>query len=113
MAEVVKVEINGTEYYCGADQVQYIEYEDNYIFNTSGSTITLYGSLREYGNNYSGYPRITIGSYQKAYITQSYNSGYQTLNVSSYEVLQRKFSDTYMLSLLIFGVLVLMLFKKR
>lgn len=113
MSDVVKIEINDTEYYCGADQVQYLVYENNYIFNTSGSTITLYGSLREYGVNSSGYPRITIGSYQKAYIQQSYNSTASTLNVRSYEVVQRKFTDQYLLLVLILGILVLMFFKKR
>lgn len=113
MADIVQVNINGTDYYCGSDQVQYLVFENNYITNVSGSTITLYGSLREYGNNSSGYPRIIVGSYQKAYIQTSYNSTAATLNVSSYEVLNRNFSDTYLLTLLIFGVLVLMLFKKR
>lgn len=113
MSDVVKVNINGTDYYCGSDVVDYLVFENNYVFNTSSQTIYLYASLREYGSNNSGYPRITVGSYQKAYIQQSYQSSYSTLNVQSFEVVQRKFTDTYLLMVLIFGILVLMLFKKR
>lgn len=113
MDEFVTVEINGATYYVGADVVDYLVFEDNYIVNTSSQNITLYGSIREYGNNASGYPRITARPYEKAYIQYSQQSQASTLNVSSYAVTYRKFNDVYLMSVLIFGVLVMMLFRKR
>lgn len=111
--DVVTVTINGVTYYVGADVVDYLVVVNGNLINTSNSTITLYGSFREYQNNTSGYPRISAQSYYKATIQQSYQSTSQTLTVNSYTVNHRKFTDNYLMLVLIFGVLVLMFFKKR
>lgn len=107
------VTINGTDYYVPNDSVDDLIISGNHLINISSNTVYLYGEFREYGNNYSGYPRITCPSNTYAYITQSYNSSYQTLNVSSFEVKQKTLSDTFLMTVIIIGILTLMLFKKR
>lgn len=111
--DVVIITINGVDYYAGADVVDYLVVINGNLVNTSNSTITLYGSLREYNNSYSGYPRISAQSYYKATITQSYQVQPSTLVVNSYEVKQRHFQNNYLMLVLIFGVLVMLLFKRR
>ena len=91
------VTINNTDYYAPSDAIDYLFKVGNRIVNTSNSTVYLYGEFREYGNSYSGYPRITCPSNTYCYLTTSYNSNYQTLNVSSYEVKARTFSDLFLI----------------
>ena len=107
------IEINGTEYYVPSDYIDYLIVVDNHLVNIGNNTITLYHNFREYNVSNSGYPRITCPANTYAYITQSYSSGFQTLNVSSYEIKNRSFNDLFLIGVLIFGVLAMILFKKR
>lgn len=113
MDDITSVEINGVTYYVSPDDLDYIYLVGNALINTKSSTITLYGSFREYNVNSSGYPRITIQSFGKAYITNSYNSGSSTLNVTSYNVVHRHIGFSPLIMVLIFSVLVMMFFKRR
>lgn len=113
MADVVIVNVNGTDYYVSSDNVDYLTEIDGYLVNTSNSTIYLYKTIRINGDSSSGYPRITCPSMTRCYLQSSQQAMAQTISVSSYSVKSRKFTDSYLLSVLIFGVLVLMLFKKR
>ena len=107
------VTINNTDYYAPSDSIDHLYKVGNRLVNTSGSTIYLYGEFREYGNNYSGYPRITCPSNTYCYLTSSYNSSYQTLNVSSYEVKARSFSDLFLIGTVIVCLMAILIFKKR
>lgn len=113
MEEPTVIEINGTEYYVPSDYVDYLIVVDNHLINIGSQSITLYANFRENGVNSSGYPRITCPTNTYAYIYQSYNSSYQTLTVSSYEIKNRSFNDLFLIGVLIFGVLAMLLFKKR
>lgn len=112
MNDVCIIEINGTQYYCPADLVNYLKVIDGYLVNTGSTQITLYATLREYNNNYSGYPRITAQTNYKAYITQSYNSSPSTLSVNSFNVVSRSFSDSMLISIIGVLALVLIFFKR-
>lgn len=107
------VTINGTDYYIPSDYVDSLVVVGNHLVNIGSNTVYLYAQFREYNVSSSGYPRITCPANTYAYIQQSYQSNSQTLNVSSYEVKNRSFSDIYLLGVLIFGVLAMLLFKKR
>lgn len=107
------ININGTDYYVPSDYVDYLVVINDHLVNIGSNTVYLYANFREYGVNSSGYPRITCPANTYAYITQSYNSTYQTLNVSSYEIKNRSFNDIFLIGVLIFGVLAMLLFKKR
>lgn len=113
MEEVTIVEVNGTEYYCPTEAVDYLTVVDGALINTSNSTVYLYHNFREYGDNSKGYPRITCQPYYKAYYTASYNSNSYTLNVNSYEIKNRSFNDLFLIGVVIVGLLSIMLFKKR
>ena len=112
MDNATVITINGVDYYVNADQLQYLVVDNGYMFNTSSSTIYLYGSLREYQNNQSGYPRITVQSYTRAVLQTSYNSTYSTLSVSSYDVKHRHLNDSLLMSILIFFALIIIWFKR-
>lgn len=113
MEEVTIVTINGTDYYCPADVIDYLTVVDGFLINTSNTTVYLYHNFREYSNNSAGYPRITCQPYYKAYYTASYNSNSSTLSVSSYEIKNRSFSDLFLIGVVIVGILSIMLFRKR
>lgn len=107
------VTINGDDYYVPSDYVDNLIIVGNHLINIGSNTIYLYADFREQGVNGSGYPRITCPSNTYAYILQTYSSSYQTLNVSSYEIKNRSFNDLFLIGVLIFGVLAMILFKKR
>jgi len=107
------VVINNTEYYVPSDAIDNLFRVGNRLVYTGSNTIYLYGEFREYGNSYTGYPRITCPSNTYCYITPSYNSNYQTLNVSSYEVKTRSFSDLFLIGTVIVCLMAILIFKKR
>lgn len=107
------VTINDTEYYAPSDYIDNIIVVNNRLVNTGASTIYLYADFREYGNNYTGYPRITCPSNTYCYLTSSYNSNYQTLTVNKYEIKNRNFSDLFLISTVIVGLLAILIFKRR
>lgn len=111
--EPTVITINGTDYYCPSDYIDYLTVIDGYLINTGSSTVYLYADFREYGVNYSGYPRITCQANYKAYITQSYNSSSQTLRVNSYTIKNRSFNDLFLIGVVVVGLLGMILFKKR
>ena len=106
------IEINGNEYYCPCDSVDYLIVDNGYLINTSNSTVTLYSSYPDYYVNNSGYPRITCRSNTKAYITQSYNTQGSTLQINSYEVVNRHTPINVLLMIIMIGVNVLHMFKR-
>lgn len=113
MADVTIIEINGTDYYCPSDYVDNLVVVDNRLVNTGSNSITLYHNFRENGVSNSGYPRITCPSNTYAYITQSYNSSYQTLNVNAYTIKNRSFNDLFLIGCVIVGILSIMLFRRH
>lgn len=112
MDDICIVEVNGTQYYCPADYVQYLKVVDNWLVNNGTTNITLYATLREYNNNSSGYPRIVCNSNYKAYIQQSYNGNASTLTVSEFKVINRSFSDSVLISVIGVLALILIFFKR-
>lgn len=108
------VKVNGNNYYCPCDRLDDIAYVDNFLVNVSNSSITLYTSFVEPNDYSSGYPRITINSLSKAVYRANYNSSsnVQAMNVISYEVVNRNFSYSILLSIVILGVLICQLFKR-
>lgn len=112
MDDVTIVTINGVDYYVGADLLQYLVVINNRLVNTSGSTIYLYGSIREYQNSQSGYPRITAQSYTNAVIQSSYNSSYSSLVVDDYSVKSRHINDSVLLAILTFFAIIMIWFKR-
>lgn len=108
------VKVNGYDYFCPCDRVDDIAYIDNFLVNTSNSSITLYTSFVEPNDYSTGYPRIIISSLSKAVYRANYNSSsnVQPMNVSSYEVVNRNFALSFILSLVILGVLICQLFKR-
>lgn len=106
------VEINGVKYYTACNLVDYLVVDDGYLINTYGSSTTLYYEYPDYYTSGSGYPRITCPSNTKAYYRQSYNATGNTLNVSSYKVINRHTSNDFLLLIVLVGVTVLNLFKR-
>lgn len=113
MDNVTVIEINGTEYYCPTDSLQYLVFVNNRLVNVGSSTITLYHEFRESGVNNSGYPRISIASMQYATYQSSQGVQSSTLNVSSYEVQSRVTPTNTFLLIAIVLVLILHWFKGR
>lgn len=112
MDDITIVIVNGNEYYCPSEYVQYIKVVDGYLVNTSNNTITLYGTLRESGVNSSGYPRITLQSFYKGYIQNTYNATSQILTNVNYKVENRQFNESFMISLIGVLCLILIYFKR-
>lgn len=106
------IEINSTEYFYPCDRRDDIILVGNSLINTSSSTITLYHEFATYQDSYSGYPRITMPSYTRAYIRSSYNGNISTLNVNSVEFKSSRFEFNIYLMIVIIGVLIFQLFKK-
>lgn len=107
-----KIDINGTEYFYPCDYHDSIIQVDSWIINTGSSQITLYASYPEYGVNSSGYPRIVLPSNQKGYLRSSQNATYQTVTVNSMKFLDTRFSNGFLLNIVIVGCLVCLLFKR-
>ena len=107
------VDINGTSYYAPCDSHDTLIQVGSYLINTSSSSITLYAHYPTYGDSTTGYPRIVCPTNTKAYIRQSSSSStVQTLNVSSFKFKDYRFENSYILSVLMLGVLVCLLFKR-
>ena len=113
MDNVTVIEINGVEYYCPNDYLQYLVVVNNRLVNVGTSTITLYHEFRESGISGSGYPRISIGSMQYATYQQTQSYTGTTLNVSSYEIQHRVTPTNTFLLIAIVLVLILHWFKGR
>lgn len=107
------ISVNGSDYYYPCDRRDDIVVVANSLVNVSSSTITLYHEFATYGDNNSGYPRITMPSYTRAYYRGSYNGSTSTLNVNSVEFKHSSYSYSIYLMIVIIGVLLLNLFKKR
>lgn len=107
------VSVNGTDYYYPCDRRSDIIVSDNSLVNVGSSTITLYHDFAVQGDNSSGYPRISLLSNTKGYIRQSYQSSYTTLVVNSIEWKTSQLSYSIYLNIVIIGVLLLNLFKRR
>lgn len=117
--ELVKVNINDTEYLCPADYIDYIvEYDGTLTLSKSGS-VTLYSRLETY-NNSDGYPRITLAFGRTGrYITRngSYGTTTTDLAVRSYEVISNDNTlyaplvNTLLLVVIAMGVVIKM-FKR-
>lgn len=110
--EACVLTINGSDYYYPCNYADYIKVIDNRLINTGSSSITLYSSFPVYGDNNSGYPRITAPSNTQAYIRTSYNGNYQTLNVNSFEFKYRQYTNDIYLLIVIVGVMICQLFKR-
>lgn len=107
------VSINNTNYYYPCDYSDYLVVMDNSLINIGSQSINLYHDFIIYGDNTSGYPRITCPTNTKAYIRQSYSSSnYQILNVQSFEFINRNISNNILLMVIIVGVLICQLFKR-
>lgn len=106
------VEVNNNDYYIPCDRVDDLVVVDSRLINTSSSSITLYREFIQYGDNYSGYPRITCPSYTTAYYRSSSSATSSILAVSSYNVLDREFGFQPLLMVVILGVLICQLFKR-
>ena len=115
MNDYVIVTINGNDYYCPANLVQYIT--DNGI-NISSNTITLYGSLREYQNSSSGFPQITLAPYTKATYRGSYNGTTTSYNITSIEfnkqalLLRKETQNNYFSLFLLVLISLVVLFRR-
>lgn len=107
------ISINGTDYYCPSDYVDYLVVIDGSLINTGSNTITLYHEFRDYDDRYAGYPRITCQANYKAYITQSYNSTSTSLHIDSFEIKNRSFNDLFLIGVMVVGLLGMILFKRR
>lgn len=107
------ININGTDYYVPNDRIDDLYVINGYLINTSSSSITLYASLRENGDYYSGYPRITCPTFTKAYIQQSYNSSSSTLSISTFQVENKHIQTEVLLLILLLGMMMLSFFKRR
>lgn len=110
--EACIITINNTDYYYPCDRRADIIISDNSIINTSSSTITLYHDFPEYGDNYSGYPRIYLPSNTIGYYRSSYGGNSSSLVVNSYEFKSSSFSLDFYLMIVLIGVLVINLFKR-
>lgn len=107
------VTINGSDYYYPCDRRDDIVLIDNHLVNVSSSSITLYHDFVVQGDNTSGYPRITLPSNTEGYIRSSYNSTNTTLIVNSIEWKTSRLSYSLYLDIVLIGVLLLNLFKRR
>lgn len=110
--EACIITVNGTEYYYPCDRHDDIILVDNSLVNVSSSSITLYRDFPTYGDNSSGYPRITLPSNQRGYIRQTYNGNQTNLVVNSAAFKSGNFGIEFYLNLCIFGALILLFFKK-
>lgn len=106
------IEINNTEYYYPCDYKDSIIQVGSSLVNTGSSQITLYRDFPTYGDNTSGYPRIVMPSNTKAYVRNSQNAIYSTLVVNSVSFNSSRYSSDYLLSVVLLGVLVCLLFKR-
>lgn len=107
-----KIDINGIEYFYPCDYHDSIIQVGSAIINTGSTQITLYSSFPEYGDNSSGYPRIVLPVNTKGYLRTSYNSQYQTVNVNEMKFLDTRFSNGFLLNIVIVGCLICLLFKR-
>lgn len=107
------ITINGTDYYYPCDRYDDIIQVGNHLVNVGSSSITLYHDFVTYGDNSSGYPRITMPSNTYAYYRTSSTSNTSQLNVSSVEFKQSSYSYSIYLTVVIIGILLLQLFKRR
>lgn len=107
------ITINGTDYYYPCDRRDDIIKVGNHLVNVGSSTITMYRDFVTYGDSSSGYPRITMPSNTYAYYRSTATSNTTTMNISSVEFKQSSFSYSIMLMIVIIGILLLNLFKKR
>lgn len=107
------VTINGTDYYYPCDRRDDLIIVGNSLVNISSSTVTLYHDFVTYQDNTSGYPRITIPSNTKAYYRANYQANNTSLVINSIEFKTTSYSYSVYLMIVIIGILLLMLFKKR
>lgn len=112
MNEACVITINNTNYYVPCDSIDNLIRIDNKLVNIGSNTINLYHDFITYGDSASGYPRITCSSNQFCYIRQSYNSNVSNLTINSYDVINRNYSNSILLMIVIVGVLVCQLFKR-
>lgn len=108
------ISINGTNYYIACNVLEYVVFDEqnNRLINTSGSSITAYNDYPVLNDNYSGYPRITASANQVFYYRGSYQSQNTTLQVGTYNVLNRHTSNDVLLMIVLIGIMVLNLFKR-
>lgn len=104
--------VNNTDYYVACNVIDYIVLVDSDLINTSSSSITMYHDYPTLNDNYSGYPRITASANQKFYYRSSYNTSNTTLNVNSFDVVNRHTDNDFLLSLVIIFCLIINLFKR-
>ena len=107
------VTINGTDYYVPNDKIDDLYVIDDYLINTSSSSVTLYASIRENGVNSSGYPRITCPTFTKAYIQQSQGATTSTIRINSYVIQNKHIQNEILLLILILGMMFISFFKRR
>lgn len=110
--EACVITINGADYYYPCDRRDYIILVGNTLVNTSSSSITLYRDFPIYGDNSSGYPRITMPSNSGAYIRNSQNATQTPLSVTSAAFKTANYGFTSYLNICIFFALILLFFKK-
>lgn len=107
-----KIEINNTEYYYPCDYHDSLVLVGTSLINTGSSSVTLYHDFPTYGDNSSGYPRITCPANQRAYIRTSYNATQQNLVVNDLQFLDTRFNNGFLLNIVIVGCLICLLFKR-
>ena len=113
MDDVAQVEINGTDYYVPIDYIDYLVVIDGHLVNMGTQTITLYHTIRESGNNNSGYPRINCPSLQMATYQSSQGIQTTTLTVNSYEIKSRVTPVNTILLIVILCAMIITWFKGR
>lgn len=104
--------VNGINYYTACDVIDDIVYIDDYLVNTSNSSITLYRNYPTYGDSTTGYPRIQANANQKFYYRSSYSANATSLTVGSFGVVNRHTSNDFLLMIVLIGVMILNLFKR-
>lgn len=106
------ISVNGNDYYVPCDRVEYLILEGNSLVNVGSQTINAYSNFLTYNDNTSGYPRIICNSNTKCVFRQSSSSNVSVLNVSNFSIVNRNLESNYLLSVIIMGVLVCLLFKR-
>lgn len=110
--EACIITVNNIDYYYPCDRHDDILLIGNSLVNVSSSSITLYHDFPTYGENTTGYPRITLPSNSRGYIRQTYNGNQANLIVNSASFKSSNFGFGSYLNLCIFGALILLFFRK-
>lgn len=105
------IEVNGNNYFVPCDRIDYLIVEGNSLVNVGSSTINLYSEFLTYNDSSSGYPRIICNSNTKCVYRQSYNSNVSALNVNNVSIANRNLEFSFLLNVVIVGVLICQLFK--